>query len=369
LEHGQLEVFDVVPAGDYQVIRARGERGAIEAGDAVTASINRVRRQQIEANHTATHILHWALRAVLSKDVVQAGSYVGPDRLRFDYRYTGKVSEDDLRRIQEQCLLKITENQPVRYYTTTLEEARNLGALMLFGEKYGDLVRVVEIDGFSRELCGGTHVRSTAEVGAFKVTSNRKHGADLYRIEVLTGREALYYLIRATEKAEEVAGDLRVDVEELPSAVGELREKARDAREAAEAQVLRKGLEEVGSLVESAEHVDGAEVVTGQVVAADAKGLRQISDDVRNRLPGPSAVVLAAAVDDKVVLVANLHPEVSRRVGAGEIVREVSSVLGGRGGGSPTMGQGGGGEVAAIPEALTRARDILGQRLAGQEEV
>src|SRR5919202_832504 len=169
-ENGQLEVFDVVPAGEYHVIRARSssdEGATVEAGDVVTASINRVRRQQIEANHTATHILHWALRAVLGKDVVQAGSYVGPDRLRFDYRYTGKVEESDLRRIQEQCLLKITENQPVRYYITTLEEARNLGAMMLFGEKYGDLVRVVEIDGFSRELCGGTHVRSTAEVGAF----------------------------------------------------------------------------------------------------------------------------------------------------------------------------------------------------------
>src|SRR5215207_1660249 len=148
-ENGQLEVFDVVPAGEYQVIRARGEGGRVAEGDRVTASINRVRRHQIEANHTATHILHWALRAVLGKDVVQAGSYVGPDRLRFDYRYTGRVSEEDLRRIQEQCLLKITENQPVRYYTTTLEEARNLGALMLFGEKYGDLVRVVEVDGFS----------------------------------------------------------------------------------------------------------------------------------------------------------------------------------------------------------------------------
>ena len=367
-EHGQLEVFDVVPAGDYQVIRARGQRGTVESGDTVTASINRVRRHQIEANHTATHVLHWALRAVLGKDVVQAGSYVGPDRLRFDYRYAGKVAESDLRRIQEQCLLKITENQPVRYYTTTLEEARNLGALMLFGEKYGDLVRVVEIDGFSRELCGGTHVRSTAEVGAFKVTSNRKHGADLYRIEVITGREALYYLIRTTEKAEQVAGDLRVDVEELPSAVGDIREKAREALVAAEEQVLRKGLEEVGSLVQSAEHLDGAEVVTGQVVAADAKGLRQISDDVRNRLSGPSAVVLAAAVGDKAVLVANLHPEVSRRVGAGEIVREVSLVLGGRGGGSGTMGQGGGSEVTAIPQALTKARDILGQKLAGREE-
>ncbi|WP_407691013.1 alanine--tRNA ligase-related protein [Rubrobacter marinus] len=289
LESGQLEVFDVVPAGDYQVLRARpveGETVEVRAGDRVTASINRVRRQQIEANHTATHVLHWALRAVLGKEVVQAGSYVGPDRLRFDYRYTGKVDEDELRRVQELCLLKITENQPVRYYTTTIEEARNLGAMMLFGEKYGDLVRVVEIDGFSRELCGGTHVRGTAEVGAFKIVTNRKHGADLYRIEVITGREALYYLIGATETAEELSDSLRVEIEELPGAVEDLRREAREAREAQKAQALSKGLAEVGSLVESAESIDGAKVVTGQVVAADVKGLRQISDDVKNRLGG-----------------------------------------------------------------------------------
>src|SRR5215212_10066568 len=368
-ENGQLEVFDVVPAGEYQVIRARVEGGRVAEGDRVTASINRVRRHQIEANHTATHILHWALRAVLGKDVVQAGSYVGPDRLRFDYRYTGKVSEEDLRRIQEQCLLKITENQPVRYYTTTLEEARNLGALMLFGEKYAELVRVVEIDGFSRELCGGTHVRSTAEVGAFKIISNKKHGADLYRIEVLTGREALYYLIGVAEKAEEVAGSLRVRVEGLPEAVEGLREEAREAREVAREEALKRGLEEVGSLVESAERMNGTEVVTGQVVAAaDVKGLRQISDDVKNRLSGPSAVVLAAALGDKAILVANLHPEVSNRVQAGDLVREVSNVLGGGGGGGPTMAQAGGGAVDAIPQALLKARYILGQRLAGPSE-
>ncbi len=366
-ESGQLEVLDSIPAGDYQVLRARVERGDFQVGDAVTASINRVRRQQIEANHTATHILHWALRAVLGKDVVQAGSYVGPDRLRFDYRYTGKVAEDELRRIQELCLLKITENQPVRYYTTTLEEARNLGAIMLFGEKYGDLVRVVEVDGFSRELCGGTHVRGTAEIGALKVLSNRKHGADLYRIEVITGREALYYLIGAAEKAEEISESLRVDLAHLPEAIGELRDEARRAHEAARQRTLQEGLEEVGSLVESAEAVNGTKVVTGQVVAADVKGLRQISDDVKNRLGGPSAVVLAAALDGKAVLVANLHPEVSQKVRAGDIVKEVSAVLGGGGGGGATMAQAGGGNLEAIPEALTKVREILGKRLAGRE--
>jgi alanyl-tRNA synthetase len=367
-DRGQLEVVDCIPAGDYQVLQARIERGNFAVGDAVTASINRVRRQQIEANHTATHILHWALRTVLGKDVVQAGSYVGPDRLRFDYRYSGKVGEDELRRIQELCLQKITENQPVRYYTTTLEEARNLGAIMLFGEKYGELVRVVEVDGFSRELCGGTHVRGTAEIGAFKITSNRKHGADLYRIEVITGREALYYLTQATEKAEEVAGILRVDLDDLPEAVTALREEVGQAREEAREQTLRKGLGEVSDLVENAEAVDGTKVVTGEVVAADIKGLRQISDDVKNRLGGPSAVVLAAALDGKAVLVANLHPEVSQKVKAGDIVREVSQVLGGGGGGGPTMAQAGGGRTEAIPEALSRAREILGRRLAGDGE-
>jgi alanyl-tRNA synthetase len=362
---GQLEVFDVVPAGGYQVLRARVERGRFGVGDSVTASINRVRRQQIEANHTATHILHWALRAELGQEVAQAGSYVGPDRLRFDYRHGGRVSEDQVRRVQEQCLLKITENQPVRYYTTTLEEARELGAMMLFGEKYGDLVRVVEINGFSRELCGGTHVRATAEVGAFKVVSNRKHGADLYRIEVVTGREALFYLTETAERTESLAGSLRVPVEDLPGAVDRLRREAHEGREAARQQALRQGLGEVGTLVEGAEQVDGARVVTGQVVAADVRGLRQISDDIKNRLGGPSAVVLAADLDGKAVLIANLHPEVSGKVRAGDIVREVSEVLGGGGGGGATMAQAGGGNLEAIPDALARAREILGRNLSG----
>jgi alanyl-tRNA synthetase len=298
---------------------------------------------------------------------VQAGSYVGPDRLRFDYRHAGRVVENDLRRIQELGLLKITENQPVRYYTTTLEEARNLGAMMLFGEKYSDLVRVVEVDGFSRELCGGTHVRGSAEVGAFKVLSNRKHGADLYRIEVITGREALYYLIGVAEKAEEVSESLKVDIDDLPEAVEALREEVGEAREAARERTLKQGLGEVGSLVESAERVNGTRVVTGQVVAADVRGLRQISDDIKNRLGGPSAVVLAAALDGKAVLVANLHPEVSQKVAAGDIVREVSDVLGGGGGGGPTMAQAGGGNLEAIPDALAKVREILDRRLAGSE--
>ena len=366
-DEGQLGVFDTIPAGDYQVLRARIERGTFERGDAVTASINRVRRQQIEANHTATHILHWALRAVLGQDVVQAGSYVGPDRLRFDYRYAGKVTEEEIRRVQEISLQKITENQPVRYFTTTLEEARNLGAMMLFGEKYADLVRVVEVDGFSRELCGGTHVRGSAEIGAFKILSNRKHGADLYRIEVITGREALNYLTGATETAEEVSGALKVEIEDLPEAVGRLRKEVQQSREVAREQTLKRGLEEVGDLVDGAQQVNGTRVVTGQVVAADVRGLRQISDDVKNRLRGPSAVVLAAALDGKAVLVANLHPEVSRKVAAGEIVREVSGVLGGGGGGGATMAQAGGGNLGAIPDALARVREILDKRLAGGE--
>jgi alanyl-tRNA synthetase len=366
-DEGQLEVLDSIPAGDYQVLRARIERGDFWSGDAVIASINRVRRQQIEANHTATHILHWALRTVLGQDVVQAGSYVGPDRLRFDYRFDGTVTDEEIRRVQEISLQKITENQPVRYFTTTLEEARNLGAIMLFGEKYSDLVRVVEFDGFSRELCGGTHVHGSAEIGAFKILSNRKHGADLYRIEVITGREALTYLTDATETAEEISGALKVEIDDLPDAVGRLRREVQESRETAREETLKRGLEEVGELVEAAQQVNGTRVVTGQVVAADVRGLRQISDDIKNRLGGPSAVVLAAALDGKAVLVANFHPDVSQKVEAGEIVREVSGVLGGGGGGGATMAQAGGGNLGAIPDALARVREILDQRLAGGE--
>jgi alanyl-tRNA synthetase len=363
-ERGEYEVVDSIPAGDYQVLRARVIEGRLEPGDAVTASINRVRRQQTEANHTATHILHWALRAVLGREVVQAGSYVGPDRLRFDYRYSGQVTDEDLRRIQEQAVLKITENQPVRYFTTTLEEARSLGAIMLFGEKYGDLVRVVEVDGFSRELCGGTHVKRTAEIGAFKIISNRKHGADLWRIEVLTGREAIYYLLRTAEVAERLAAELNAEPEALPEAVAALKNEVQEARKAARQEALKSGLEAVGELVERAETVNGSKIVVGEVVAADVKGLRQLTDDVKNRVGAPAAAVLAAELEGKAVVVANLHDEVAARIKAGDLVRELSAVLGGGGGGGATMAQGGGGDAKAVGEALERAREILRERLA-----
>ncbi|WP_119067891.1 alanine--tRNA ligase [Rubrobacter indicoceani] len=362
---GQLVVLDAVPAGDYQVLRARLENGGgFAVGDDVLASVDRVRRQQIEANHTATHILHWALRTVLGKEVHQAGSYVGPDRLRFDYRYSGRVTEEELQQVQEQCLLKITENQPVRYFTTTIDEARNLGAMMLFGEKYGDLVRVVEVNGFSRELCAGTHVRASAEVGAFKILSNRKHGADLYRIEVLTGREALDYLTRAAEKAERLSEVLRVELDDVVGAVQGLQGEVRESRDSAREQALRKGMEDVGALVAGAESVDGVKVVAGRVVAGDVKGLRQVSDDVKNRVGGPAVVVLAADLGGKAVLIANLHESLSDRIRAGDLVRELSSTLGGGGGGGPTMAQAGGGDPSAIEQTLARVRGIVAGRVS-----
>jgi alanyl-tRNA synthetase len=167
------------------------------------------------------------------------------------------------------------------------------------------------------------------------------------------------------EKAEGLAGELRVPVEDLPRAVEGLRAEARKGREAARREALKQGLLEVGALVDGAEKMDGARVVTGQVAAADVKGLRHISDDIKNRLGGPSAVVLAADLDGKAVLVANLHPDVSGKVRAGDIVREVSGILGGGGGGGATMAQAGGGNLEAIPDALARAREILGRKLSG----
>lgn len=364
-DSGELDVEDVIPAGDYQVIRARVKQGTVKAGGSVTVSVNRVQRQQTEANHTATHILHWALRAVLGKDVVQGGSYVGPDRLRFDYRHAGKVTDEDIKRVQELVLLKITENQPVRYYITTLNEAREMGAMMLFGEKYGELVRVVEVDGFSRELCGGTHVRGSAEIGAFKILSNKKHGADLWRVEAVTGREALYYLLRASEASERASSALRTDIERLPEAVAELQEEAKQARETLREQTLKAGLQALSELVQNAKAVDGVKIVDGQVTASDIAGLRQLTDDVKNRIGEPAAVVLAAELNGKAVIVANLHPEVSRKIKAGDLVKEISRVLGGGGGGGTSMAQAGGGDPALIPQALARAEEVLREKLVG----
>ncbi|MCW2989595.1 MAG: alaS, partial [Solirubrobacterales bacterium] len=253
----RLSVLDVRRSGDSQIVVATGTPPA--QGERVHARVDRAARTATQANHTATHLLHAALREALGPHVRQAGSYVGPDKLRFDFTHGSAMSAEEIARVEDRVNEWILGNDPVRPITTTLDEARSLGAMALFGEKYGDVVRMVEVgDGsYSRELCGGTHVRSTAEIGVFKVTTEASSAANVRRIEAVTGPEAVALLRRHDEVLREAATTLRKRPEEVAEAVVELRDRA---KKAAKADTTGPAVD-VAALVAKAASVDGAQVL------------------------------------------------------------------------------------------------------------
>jgi alanyl-tRNA synthetase len=320
--------------------------------------VDRRARHATACNHTATHLLHAALRRRLGTHVRQAGSYVGPDKLRFDFSHAGALSAEELRDVADEVNGWISENQPVRPITTTLAEARALGAMALFGEKYGDVVRMVEIgDGsYSRELCGGTHVRSTAEIGAFLITSETSSAANVRRIEALTGPEALALLRRHEELLSEVSGTLHVAPERLPELVRE-REQQRRALE--KAQRREEVAIDAAELAGRAEPLDGAAMVRERV-DVPAKTLPDLVDRIKGQLGGDGVIVLASGADDRAAIVVGVAPAlVERGIDAREIVRAAAAVVGGGGGGRPTLAQAGGRDPSKLEEALAAARDAV----------
>jgi alanyl-tRNA synthetase len=353
----RVRVADVVRAGDDQAIEVEAQEGALRVGERVVARVDRVARHATAANHTATHLLHAALRTRLGSHVHQAGSYVGPDKLRFDFTHTERLSAEDRRAVEDMVNAWIVQNDPVRPITTTLEEAKRLGATALFGEKYGEIVRMVEIaDGtYSRELCGGTHVRSTAEIGLFRILSEGSSASNVRRIEAVTGPEA----VRMMRERDAILGDveeaLRVPAERAVEAVQALRAEAKSAAKAASAPTVDPAV-----LAERAGAVDGAQVLTEVVDAANAKALMDIADRVKGQLGDAAAIVLGSVVDGRVHLVAAVTPAlVQRGVKAGEVVKVAAQVAGGGGGGRDTMAQAGGRDPDKLTEAIAAARAAI----------
>ncbi len=364
----RARVEDVVRLGDDQVVALVPERGSIAAGQRVRTFVDRSARHATECNHTATHLLHAALRRELGTHVRQAGSYVGPDKLRFDFTHGKALAEVEAQRIEEQVNRWILEAQPVRALTTTLDEARRLGAMALFGEKYGDVVRMVEVgDGsFSRELCGGTHVRNTAEIGLFKITSETSSAANVRRIEALTGPEGVALLRGHDQALGDAAEALRVPPERVPVAVAELRDRARELE-----RELRSGGGAAGRQVDldelaaGAVALDGAQLVTAAVPVPDGKALLELTDRLKNKLDD-AVIVLGSAGEGRVDLVASVAPPlVARGLKAGEIVKAAAAVVGGGGGGRDTLARAGGKDPAKLPEALEAARAAVEAALAG----
>jgi alanyl-tRNA synthetase len=361
----RARVEDVLRLGDDQVVALIPERGEIEVGERVRARVDRATRHATECNHTATHLLHAALRRRLGSHVRQAGSYVGPDKLRFDFTHSRALSPEEQAEIEDQVNSWILENQPVRALLTTLQEARRLGAMALFGEKYGDVVRMVEVgDGsFSRELCGGTHVRSSAEIGLVKITSETSSAANVRRIEAVTGPAAVELMRRHERLLTDAAETLRVPPERVPDEVSELRTQVREL----ERKVRRGDTDdriELDRLLSSATERDGAKVLVAAVDAEDGKALLEIADRLRSKL-ADAAIVLGSAAGDRVDLVAAVAPSlVDRGVRANEIVAVAGAAVGGGGGGRDTLARAGGRDPAKLPAAIDAARKAIETALA-----
>jgi alanyl-tRNA synthetase len=358
---GRARVVDVYRVGDDQALALEPVEGEIGAGETVRAVVERETRLATMRNHTATHLLHAALRDRLGDHVRQAGSYVGPDKLRFDFTHGERLSPDELAAVEGLVGGWLASNHPVRAIETTRDEAERLGAMALFGEKYGDRVRMVEIEGVSRELCGGTHVAATSETGLFHVTTETSSASNVRRIEAVTGPEAARLFQERTQRLNEIAARLKVPEHEVVHAVERLSERVK------ELERKPKGGGESGAqdqLVAGAEEIGGIRVVVQAVDAMDSDSLRDLSDAVRQKL-GDAAVVLGSADDGRVHLVANVAPSVVERgVKAGDVVRAAAQVAGGGGGGRDTMAQAGGRDPAKLPDALATARAEIEKALA-----
>jgi alanyl-tRNA synthetase len=350
-------VEDVLRVGDDQVLALVLERGELASGERVRAHVDRATRHATECNHTATHLLHAALRERLGGHVRQAGSYVGPDKLRFDFTHGQGLNPEELREIEERVNTWILADQPVRALTTTLEEARQLGAMALFGEKYGDQVRMVEVgDGsFSRELCGGTHVRSTAEIGAFKIVAESSSAANVRRIEALTGPVAVGLLREHDRLLAELARELRVPPGRVPDAVDKLRARIAELEQTA-VRGGTNGAVDVEQLAAQAQQLGDVRTLTAIVDVADGKALLDVADRLKAKL-GEAAIVLGSTADDRVDLVAAVAPSlVARGVRAQEIVTAAARIVGGGGGGRDTLARAGGRDPSKLPEAIAAAR-------------
>jgi alanyl-tRNA synthetase len=347
---GRARVVDVYRVGDDQALALETVEGEIGAGESARALVERDRRLATMRNHTATHLLHAALRERLGDHVRQAGSYVGPDKLRFDFTHGERLSPEDLAEVERLVGGWVASNHPVRAIETTRDEAERLGAMALFGEKYGERVRMVEIEGVSRELCGGTHVSSTSEIGLFHVTTETSSASNVRRIEAVTGPEAARLFQERTQRLNEIAARLKVPENDVVNAVERLSERVRELEKRPKsgeaAQVDVGGAEDMGGIAVLVEARDGL----------DANTLRDLSDQARQKL-GDAVVVLGSTTDGRAHLVANVSPAaVERGVKAGEVVRAAAPVMGGGGGGRDTLAQAGGRDPEKLPDALATAR-------------
>jgi alanyl-tRNA synthetase len=366
-ETGLIEIEDTFkPTPDLTVHRGIVAEGFVRTGEAAHAEIDAARRQAIRRNHTATHLLHRALRIVLGEETHQAGSLVAPDRLRFDFTSLDPMRQEQLQRVAEIVNHQIIADREVTATQKSYSDAVADGAMALFGEKYGDVVRVIAIPGFSQELCGGTHVGHTGEIGPFLIVSEGSISAGIRRIEALTGEGAIGRMLAQQRVLEGVARDLRVSWGDVPAQIDAAHDRARAAER--EVERLRGQLvgSRVGDLVERAVPVDGTRVLAVRVEVESKDGLRQMGDRLRDRIDS-GVIVLGAVINDQPSLLSMVTPDIVQRgVRAGDLVREAAVIIDGRGGGRPELAEGGGKDATKLDDALAAVPDIVKKAVIGR---
>jgi len=335
------------------------EKGTFSFGDFVDAAIDEERRKRIARNHSTTHLLHKALKEVLGEHVNQAGSLVEPDRLRFDFTHFQAVSADELKKIEDRVNEMILANLGIETAVCSMEEARKTGATALFGEKYGDRVRVVTMGDYSMELCGGTHLRETAESGLFKVITESSIGSGLRRIEAVTGDGVINYISDKEALLGEISAVLKTTPHELARRAEGITRELKEKEKELEALQARLAKYESQSIIDRVREINGVNVLSAQVTVPDMDALRNMGDMLRDKM-GSGVVVLGTVSEEKVNFVAMATKDVlDKGIHAGNIIREVAKAAGGGGGGRPDMAQAGGKNPAKVAEALEKAYEVI----------
>jgi alanyl-tRNA synthetase len=354
-----LEVLDTQhPTPQLTVHKGRVKKGRFQVGDKVHLVVDTRHRQRTMLNHSATHILHAVLRQKLGPHVRQAGSLVTPDRLRFDFHHTGAIPEEKLAQIEETVNERVREDANVSVEESSYEDAIRKGALAFFGDKYGDRVRVVKIGDFSTELCGGTHIHRSGEIGIFKLPLESGVAAGVRRVEAFTGEGALDLIRSYEQKLKEIGDLVRANADDAVDKVRKLIERQKELEKEIEKLRGQFQKDQIPELLAKKQSVNGATVLVSQVDGVDAKQLRDITDRLKDKL-GSSVIVLASAGEANVNLVASVSEDLTKRYHAGNIIKELARLVGGGGGGRPDFAQAGGKEPAKIDVALKRAEELI----------
>ena len=354
------------PVTGVIVHRGRIVKGTVANGNEVVATVDGDRRLDAARNHTATHLLHAALRAVLGSHVRQAGSLVAPDRLRFDFTHVSPLTPEETRQVEALVNERIRANVPVRKRETTFREAVSEGALAFFGDRYADEVRVVEIangDRFSFEVCGGTHVRATGDIGYCRITGESSIGAGMRRLEAVTGHAAETLAMEKDDLLNRISRKLDASPQDIEARVASLLDEVSRLRREVAAKERASSREQAQELLEAAKEVAGVKIASGRVDASSMQALREAGDWLRDKL-GSGAVALGAVINDRpTLLIMATNDLVDRGLHAGNAVKEAATVMGGGGGGHPEMAQAGGRQTEKLEEALRAAVDILGRQV------